>query len=116
MRPWLLLAALVFAQPALAQPAQTMLRPLCPDRPSKGTSACTVDKGHVQLEADLFNGTYDRTGPLSTHIIVFADPTLKLGVTDNFDVEANLAPYIRITTHDASSGAETSQSGIGDLF
>ena len=92
------------------------LRPLCPDRPSKGTSACTVDAGHVQVEADLANLTHDASGGVTTDVWVFANPTLKLGVTDAFDIEANLAPYVLIRTHDRTSGARTSQSGIGDLF
>ena len=92
------------------------LRPLCPDRPSKGTSACTVDAGHVQVEADLANLTHDASGGVTSDAWAFANPTLKLGVTDSFDIEANLAPYVLIRTHDRTSGARSTVSGIGDLF
>ena len=99
-----------------APPPAAALRMLCPDRPAKGTSACTVDKGHLQLETDLFNGTYDRSGGVSTTAYLFTNPTLKLGLTDNFDVEANIAPYVQIRTHDLTTGARSTQSGIGDLY
>src|SRR5437868_15483898 len=36
---------------ALAQDS----KPICPDRPGRGTSACTVDAGHAQLELGLFD-------------------------------------------------------------
>ena len=113
LRPWL--AALAFAVglgagQAWAEDAQ--LRPLCPDRPSKGTSTCTVDAGHVQVEADLVNLTHDSSGGVVTNAWVFANPTLKFGVTDTFDVEASLAPYVLVRT----SAAHATASGIGDLF
>ena len=115
---WLFAAALItIASAAAGQSAPpSMLRALCPDRPSKGTSACTVDQGHLQLETDLFNATYDRSGGVSTAVYLFTNPTLKFGVTDTFDIEANIAPYIRVTTHDHQTGARTTASGIGDLY
>ena len=47
---------------------------------------------------------------------MFANPTLKLGVTDSFDLEANLAPYTRVRVHDRASGATSTASGVGDLY
>jgi hypothetical protein len=94
--------------------SQGGLRPLCPDRPSKGTSACTVDKGHVQLEADAVNWTYDHEDGVTTRTLFLANPTLKLGVTDDFDVEADIAPYVRMSTE--AGGASSATSGVGDLF
>ena len=111
------MAGIAQAQDAPAQGAAApTLRPLCPDRPSKGTSACTVDQGHLQLETDLFNGTYDRSGGISTDTYLFTNPTLKLGVTDSFDLEANIAPYVQVRTHDTVGGTRTMASGIGDLY
>ena len=106
------LATVLFAGRAMAEE----LRPLCPDRPSKGTSACTVDAGHIQVEADLADLTHDASRGVTTDAWAFASPTLKLGVTDSFDIEANLAPYVLIRTHDRTSGARSTVSGIGDLF
>jgi hypothetical protein len=116
----MLALALAAAAPAYAEPnggpSAPALRPLCPDRPSKGTSACTVDAGHLQLETDLFNETYDRDAGITNRTIVVVNPTLKLGLTDNFDIEANLAAYVRSSTYDGSSGARAATSSVGDLY
>jgi hypothetical protein len=90
------------------------LRDLCPDRPGKGTSACTVDAGHFQLEVDAFDGAFQRVGGVTTDTYYVAAPNLKFGVTDSFDVEAGLAPLVSVRTHDAA-GTENA-SGIGDLY
>jgi hypothetical protein len=37
-------------------------------------------------------------------------------VTNNLDFEVNIAPYERVSTHDAASGVTTTSSGVGDLF
>ena len=97
-----LLLTLFLATAAYAQE----LRPLCPDRPSKGTSACTVDAGHVQLEADVANLTHDSAGGIATDTWVVANPTLKFGLTDSFDLEANLAPYAHVRVHRVRSRRE----------
>lgn len=110
---WVLGAGACWAQDA---PAPGALRPLCPDRPSKGTSACTVDQGHLQLETDLFNGTWDRSGGVSTDTYLFTNPTLKFGVTDAFDIEANIVPYAQVRTVDHSAGTSSTASGVGDLY
>ena len=32
-------------------------KPICPDRPGRGTSACTVEAGRAQLVLGLFDDT-----------------------------------------------------------
>jgi hypothetical protein len=96
--------------------AEDGLRDLCPDRPGKGTSACTLDAGYIQLESDLFNSTFAHAGGVTTDTYLVTNPNLKYGVSDSFDVEANIAPYEFIRTHDAKSGVTTTAEGIGDLF
>ena len=92
------------------------LRSLCTDRPTKSTGPCTVDPGHFQIESDIFNATFDRTGGVDTNTYLFTNPTLKLGLTRTLDVEANLAPAITVTTRDRATGARTRVTGIGDVF
>jgi hypothetical protein len=122
------LACLPFAGAACAEdaaPAQgytlfnpapdDQLRPLCTDRPGKGTSACTVDAGHVQIEVDAFDQSLDRQGPLDTTTTLIGSPTIKLGITDTADIELTLTPYLSVRTHDHSTGTRTDVSGFGDL-
>ena len=92
------------------------LRGLCTDRPTKSTSPCTVDAGHWQLESDVYNVTSQTDAGVTTVTQLFTSPTLKLGVTNTIDVEANIVPYERITVHDSTSGVTTSAAGAGDLF
>lgn len=92
------------------------LRDLCPDRPGRGTSACTVDEGHVQVESDLVNATFDHEDGVTTDTFIFTDPNLKFGLTNDFDLEASFTPYEVIRTHDSRTDATTTQEGIGDLY
>jgi hypothetical protein len=108
--------ALLLALAASNAHADVNLRDLCPDRPGKATSACTVDAGYFQLESDLFNGSFQRAGGITTDTWFVTNPNLKFGVSDDFDVEANLAPLVLIRTHDSLTDMTRTLSGIGDLF
>jgi hypothetical protein len=105
-----LLAMLCFAQPAFGDDET----PICADRPTKSNNACAVDPGSWQLETDLFNSTFQREGGVTTDTYLITNPTLKYGVAENWDVEANIAPYEIVRTHDA--GGTQTLSGLGDLF
>jgi hypothetical protein len=105
--------ALLVAGQAAAQ--DSGLRDICPDRPTKGTAPCTVDQGHLQLEADFFAGSWNRDGGISEHDFTYANPTLKYGLTDSFDIEVNLPPMQTVRVHDDATGETDSHSGIGDL-
>lgn len=107
-------AVLALAGPAMAD--EGTLRDLCPDRPTKGTGSCTVDRGHVQLEADIFAGGWDRQGGVSNDSFTWLNPTLKYGLTDNIDVEVNLPPLVQVRSHDSATGTTDSRSGAGDLY
>ncbi len=92
------------------------MRALCTDRPTKSTSPCTVDAGHIQIESDLFNVTGDRSGGVNTTTWIGPNPTVKLGLTDSVDVELSWAPYVSVLAVDRASGARTRQSGVGDVY
>jgi hypothetical protein len=88
--------------------------PICTDRPSKATSACTVPKGLFQLETDLANWTrFDFEGT-RTDTILYTSPTLKYGLTASTDVEISITPYETVRTRDASGVSKI--SGVGDLY
>jgi hypothetical protein len=92
------------------------LRSLCTDRPTKSTSPCTVDAGRWQVESDVYNYTRQSSDSVTTTTQLFTNPTLKLGLTNNLDVEANIAPYEQVSTHDKAGGVKTTSTGVGDLF
>ena len=106
----LLLAAL----PAEAQDLKSDLKPICPDRPGRGTSACTVDAGHAQLELGLFDDSFQHRSGVTTDTDNVGSLLAKWGVNDRMDVEAGMALYQTLRVHDASG--TTNLGGIGDLF
>src|SRR5579871_1419567 len=69
------------------------LRSLCTDRPTKSTSPCTVDAGHWQVESDVYNYTEQDSAGVSITTQLIGNPTLKLGLTNTWDVEVNIVPY-----------------------
>jgi hypothetical protein len=100
--------------PAAAD-ASTALPAICTDRPTKSNAACTVDEGHWQYESDLFNGSFIREGGVTTDTYLVTNPTLKYGLTKSIDLEANIAPYEVVSTHDKFGNSST-VGGAGDLY
>jgi hypothetical protein len=96
--------------------ADDKLRDLCPDRPGKGTSACTVDRGNWQLEVDAVDVTRDRSGGATTDNWLIAAPTLKYGVTDTLDLEVGFNSWQVVRTRDHATGATAFDSGVGDVY
>jgi hypothetical protein len=108
--------------PALSLCALGLMAPLraladdaiCTDRPTKSTGPCAAPEGHLQVEADLFDETYDREGGVTSTTQVFASPTLKYGVTKNADIELNFTPYERQSVREG--GVTSANAGFGDLY
>jgi hypothetical protein len=90
------------------------LKPLCSDRPGRGTGACTVEDGHWQVELGLWDATFQHRAGVTTDVTQAANPAVKYGISDNADIEASMALYQSVRVHDAS-GSQT-VSGAGDLF
>jgi len=87
--------------------------PICPDRPGKGTSPCTLAAGHAQLELGLFDESFQRRDGVTTDSGNAGALLAKFGVDDRLDVEAGLALHQFQRLHDA--GGTVTSSGIGDL-
>lgn len=94
------------------------MRPFNTDRPTKSNVPYTVDAGHVQYEGDLFIYSFNNTSTPDTDVTtwVVANPTFKLGILNNVDVEVNVSAYNSILTTSRSTGSSTWASGLGDTF
>ncbi len=90
------------------------LRSFCTDRPPKANLPCTVDAGHFQYEADVVNWAQTQYGGVTTNTALFANPTLKLGLTSRIDFELNIDPVETVTTRTALG--QMRFTGVGDLF
>jgi len=90
------------------------LKPICPDRPGRGTSPCTVERGHAQLELGLFDDSFQHRSGVTTDTDTVGSLLAKWGASERMDVEAGIAFYQHQRLHDASG--TTTMSGVGDLF
>ena len=93
----------------------TGLQPICADRPTKANGPCTVDVGHIQIEADIINASFMHAAGVTTDAWLVANPTLKYGLAPNLDIEVSIAPVQIVRTKEAGDAAGT-LTGVGDLF
>jgi hypothetical protein len=102
-----MIAALLLAA-AAASPDLT----ICADRPTKANAGCTVPAGHWQLEVAAADWTRSSNGMDRTDVTSLGQALVKLGLTDNSDLELGFSPHIEI---DSRAGAlRDHESGIGD--
>jgi hypothetical protein len=99
------------AIPASAQ----SLRDLCADRPGLGTPPCTVDKGHLVVEAGLADWTHEKDANTRTDTLTTGDILLRLGITDDMEVQAGWTAFGHVRDRDRETGMLSHSSGIGDL-
>jgi len=112
MRPVILAAALLAAAPAAAQ-STGGLRELCTERPGLGTPACTVDKGHLQVELGLGDWTLDRSQGTRTDTVLTGVTELRLGVTDSTEARVEWTAYGHLRERDGD-GVQR-RGGTGDV-
>jgi hypothetical protein len=64
------------------------------DRPDFTDSPITVDAGHVQLEADLFNYTQSRpdSDGTVTEKFLFGSTNIRVGITNDFEMDFLVQP------------------------
>jgi hypothetical protein len=90
------------------------MRSFTTDRPTKSNLPNTVDAGHFQYESDLVNYTHVNAGGATTRIEEAFDPVLKVGLTNNIDLELQFTGY---NWYSQSSGGHTVQvNGVGDVL
>lgn len=90
------------------------LKAICPDRPGRGTSPCTVDRGHGQFELGLFDDSFQHRSGVTTDNNNVGSLLAKWGAGERIDLEAGMAFYQELRVHDPSGTQRL--RGIGDLF
>ena len=91
------------------------MRSFSTDRPTKSNVPYTVDAGHFQYETDLVNYTHQVTGSTHTDTLLAPNPTFKVGLTNNADLEVNV-PFAGVHTFRYIAGPSSTLWGIGDTF
>jgi hypothetical protein len=94
----------------------TALRALTTDRPGKSSSPVTVDAGHVQIEADLFNYSYTDADSTTTRQWSAPNVLVKYGVSRWVDVEVGISGVNQFEYHDHKTGQIVKADGIGDTW
>jgi hypothetical protein len=92
-----------------------LLRELATDRPDKTENPYTVDAGHFQLELDLASYTSDRTADRTVHTLSLAPFNLKVGLTNNSDLQFIAETFTRQKTTDRDAMTRRTISGFGDI-
>jgi hypothetical protein len=92
------------------------MRSFSTDRPTKSNVPYTVDAGHFQYETDLVNFTHPVSGTTRTDTLLVPNPTFKVGVTNNVDLEVNVPSFDGVRTYSTAGGSATTLWGIGDTY
>ena len=95
-----------------------LMRPFSTDRPGKSHSALTVDAGHIQVEGDFWNYTWDRYTPDRTtrRAYTLAAPNLKLGVTNWAELDVIFPIYNSLAVRSRAGEGNERAFGIGDVL
>lgn len=76
----------------------------------------TVDAGHFQVEADIFDYFYDKGGSTTADGWAFGYSTLKLGLCNSSDLEVTFqSPYEDYVVKNSATGSRKRFSGFGDV-
>jgi hypothetical protein len=95
-----------------------LMREFSTDRPDKTESPYSVDAGHMQIEMDLANYSYDRRNPQHSSTraqsLSILPTNLKLGLLNNLDIQlvSDNFLWLREENLDTKQAAET--TGVGD--
>ena len=87
----------------------------CPDRPGLDTPPCTVDAGHLAVEASLASWTHSADDVSITDQVLIGDLAFRYGLGPTTEARVAWTPYGSVRTKDKLTGLVTTQHGSGDL-
>jgi hypothetical protein len=90
------------------------MREFVTDRPDRTEAAYTVDAGHFQVEADIVADSRDRSSSSTDDDFAFMVANLKVGLTNNVDLQVIPESYVYQRERPREGGEKTSRSGFGD--
>ncbi len=94
-----------------------LLRELATDRPDQTEGPGTIDAGHLQLEMDLANATFDRHSPdgVRTESWSIAPLNIRIGLLTNLEFDIILDNYVLERTKEPGARHYDRTSGFGDI-
>lgn len=112
MKHLLAVVGLVAAVPAAAQEGGPRF---CPNEPSLESSACTVEPGHVIVEAIGADWILDKDAQERRDTFLFGGFQARVGAGPTSEVQVSWVPYGSVRTHDHTSGRTSVMHGVGDV-
>ncbi|WP_174273461.1 transporter [Sphingomonas bacterium] len=109
-----MVAAVLLAGAAIPAHAQD-LRDFCGDRPGLGTPACTVDKGHLQIELGLGDWTLDKQPDSRTDTILLGDLIARYGIGESTELRFGWTAYGHVRERDRMTGGIDHAGRVGDI-
>ena len=103
--------AMLAAAPAAAQ----TLREFCGDRPGLDTPACTVDKGHLQVEIGIGDWTLDKQPDSRTDTMLAGEIQLRYGIGDTNELRLGWTAYGHERVRDRMTGEIGRTARTGDV-
>lgn len=92
-----------------------LLRSFSADRPSQSTGPYTVDAGHFYVETSALSYLFDESGGTTTQQWNVFPLNLRLGLTNNIELDLAYSDYFHLQIHDRSAGVTEIQNGFGDF-
>ena len=91
-------------------------RDFCADRPGRGTPACTLAPGQAMIEVGVVGWDHDADAQSVNDSFNLADTLLRVGVTDNTELQIGLLAATHSRSRDRTTGAVESGTGVGDGY
>ena len=91
---------------------RSLMRPLAADRPDATESPVTVDAGHIQIETSFIDFTLNDDAATTRSIALF-DTNLKIGLTNNIDLQILFSPHTHERT--GSPGSRSTVRSPSDI-
>jgi len=93
--------------------AAAQAQDLCADRPGKGTPACVIDPGAVQLETSLADWSRTDRGATREDDLLFGDTLARIGIGGDVELRGGFTAYERDRTR--SPAGTGIAGGFGDI-
>lgn len=87
----------------------------CPNRPSLGSSPCTIEPGRVLVEASALDWQRDDRADSREDRIIAADLLARIGAGPNTEVQVGWTAFGHDRERDKASGSVERSDGIGDV-
>ena len=110
-----ILLALLLSLATLLGSSAAWASDYCPDRPGLDTPPCTIDSGHVSIEASLGSWTHSGDSVSVTDQFLIGDLAVRLGLGPTTEVRIAWSPYGSVRMRDRTSGQVTTLHGSGDI-